>query len=259
MLLCSPEVVVRRASCPKPLGRDMRPFFWQKMTEESKTPPAEKKPPKPIRGKGRLMTTAEKAECVALWEAGEVTIDDLAKRFKRDPATISKVLADAKAVRGATAKEVIEKARAKVAEDAAGTVSKVAARIQETKEEHYILSKTIANMIFRELRASAAPGGPDIANRAQTIKTLESAAKALKLVREERFAVLGILNGEEIDTESLPDLVIQELSADDVATLRSMGGEEGMDDVGGEEVVDESLGDDLDIEDDDAVVEGGDD
>ncbi len=231
------------------------------MTEESKASEekAGRKPPKPIKGKGRLMTTSEKAECVALWEAGEVTIEDLAKRFGRNPLTISKVLSDAKAVRGRASKEVIEKAKTKISEDATTEASKLAARIRETKEEHYVLSRTISNMIYKELRASAAPGGVDFGNRAQTIKALESAAKALKVVREERYAVLGILNGEDMDTESLPDLVIQELSAEDVAVLRSMDGEDGLDDVGGESIeeLDEGLDDDLG--DDDVVVEGDDD
>lgn len=205
------------------------------------------------------MTTAEKAECVALWEAGEVTIDDLARRFKRDPATISKALADAKAVRGSTSKEVIDRARTKVAEDAASEASKIAGRIRETKEEHYALSRNIVIAVAREIRENSGPGR-DLGNRAQTLKAYESAMKVLKMAREERYAVLGILDGEDLTTDALPDLVIQELSADDVATLRSMGGEEGMDDVGGEEEISEELGDeDLDIEGDDAVMEGGDD
>lgn len=225
------------------------------MTEESKTPV---KPAKPVRGRGRLMTTKEKAEVVALWEAGEVTLADLATRFGRDSATISKVLSDAKAVKGRVAASVIEKARAKVEEDSVSDAAILAQRIKETKDEHYKASRRIAMMVTLEVMNASKPGA-DLANRQGTLKALETAAKALKTVREERFAVLGILNGEEVNVEDLPDLVVQELSADDVAMLRSMGGEGDIDDVGDEEIlpVEGALTAIEEEEEDDAVIEEG--
>lgn len=197
------------------------------------------------------MTTKEKAEAVALWQSGEVTIVDLAKKYGRDAATINKVLSEAKAVKGAVASKVVEAATKKVAESIVADADVLAKRIRETKEEHYMLSRGIVMAVAKEIREHSS--GKDMANRAPTLKAYESAMKVLKMAREERFAVLGILDGESSNGEEIPDLIVQELSADDVAVLRSMGGEEGIDDVGGgEEGSVATLPDDsLDIEEDD--------
>lgn len=226
------------------------------MSEEPKIvekPAGKPEKPAATRGRGRSMTTKEKAEAVALWQSGEVTILDLAKKYGRDPATINKVLADAKAVKGGTAAKVVEAAAKKVEESIASDAEVIAKRIRETKDEHYKLSRGIVMAVAKELHEHGS-GGKDLANRAPTLKAYESAMKVLKMAREERFAVLGILDGDNGSGDEIPDLIVQELSAEDVAVLRSMGGEEGIDDVGGEDEEGGDLkvpDDSLDIEEDD--------
>ncbi|WP_199153553.1 hypothetical protein [Chromobacterium sp. ASV23] len=202
------------------------------MTEAKKIEAAgDSKPKKPKPRAGRWMTPAEKAECVALWESGEVTLDDLTRKFGRTPETISKVLSDAGAVKGRTAKEAAEKVRSAVESSIIDDAAKIANRIRETKEEHYSLARAITGLVKKEIIDVSRAGG-EIGNRLGAFKALEAAMKVLKTAREERFAVLGILNGEDVDVESLPDLIVQELSAEDVATLRAMDTDSGMDEDG---------------------------
>src|SRR4051812_21461934 len=58
---------------------------------------------------GKFLTPAQWAEIVALWELGEVTLDELSSRFEISPGGISKGLKKRGATKGSRAKEIADR------------------------------------------------------------------------------------------------------------------------------------------------------
>jgi hypothetical protein len=206
----------------------------------------------PLKRGYRHLTTSEKAEMVKLWTMGEATLEDLAKKFKKDTSSIARVLKEEGAEKGsgkeALAKRVSEAVEASIVSDA--TV--YAERIKETKEEHYKMASGVAKLAWsiavkaqRENRAQSTTSGDQ--------KALSLLAHTLKITREERYAVLGLKADDAGEDRPLPDLVVQELSAEDIKEMHRASmvqAEEGDDGLFDMELGDESL-----IDEDDERVE----
>ncbi|MDR8301018.1 DNA-binding protein, partial [Acinetobacter baumannii] len=54
----------------------------------------------------------------------------------------------------------------------------------------------------------------------QNLKALEIASNVLAKIRQERYAVLGLDKPDAVDATQLPELVIEELTADQVQQLK---------------------------------------
>lgn len=184
------------------------------MTE--KKPPAAKTAKKP----GTRLTPKQWAEAEALWESGEVTLDDLASKFGRHRSNFSRHFDKLGIKRGAKAdahkKKVHEAVTAAAVDDATVT----AARIKETKEDHYKMSSSLAKLVWSEI-LTAKQGGNPVAVATANLKALDLAATALKKLREERWAVLGLDKTDYIDEDGLPELMISELTAEQLEELRN--------------------------------------
>lgn len=169
--------------------------------------------------KPRYLTPKQWAEAEALWESDTVTIDDLVKKFHRARTTFERHFAKHKITRGAkvaVAKKRVEEVIVKAAVDDAMILS---ARVRETKEDHYKMASGIAKLIWREILNTEKAGSP-MAVALNNIKALKEAATGLKAVREERWAVLGLDRPDAVDPDELPELVISELTANQVQELR---------------------------------------
>lgn len=198
--------------------------------------------------KPRYLTPKQWAEIEALWESGTVTIEDLVKKYGRARTTFERHFAKSKVTRGAktaVAKKRVEEVIVKAAVDDAMIL---AARVRETKEDHYKMASGISKLIWREILNAEKAGAP-LATTLNNIKALKEAATGLKAVREERWAILGLDRPDAVDPDELPELVISELTADQVQELRDrdhteLAVDDDIVDIGGDE-------------DDDAVVEEG--
>jgi transposase-like protein len=158
--------------------------------------------------RGKHLTPAQKAEIQQLWRLGEVTLEDLAKRFDKNVSTIKVVI---KGVKKGELAEEVEKA---VVDDA----SEYAKRVKETKEEHYRMAAALAKLTYATIGAAKRDGKP-LATVGGDIKTLQIAAQTLKITREERYAVLGITVDDDNADKPMPDLIVQELTQDDIEEL----------------------------------------
>lgn len=161
------------------------------------------------------LTPKQWAEIEALWESGDVTLADLVKRFGKSVNTFKGYFKRNGIVRGSR-KAAIKSAVLSAAEEEA---SVLAARIKETREEHYKMSSGIAKLAWSEIlqaKSSGAPVGVAMSN----LKALDTAASILKKTREERYAVLGLFEEKAVDDEGLPELIIKELTAEQIAELR---------------------------------------
>ena len=189
------------------------------MSEPKKTFPNPRKSyPKTIRS-SRRMTPAQWAEAEALWESGQVTLVDLAKKFDKAEETFSRYFKKKGLKKGAKKDEHAEKVKEKVADAITDDATVLASRIRETKEEHYQMARAIGKLTWREVLKAQTNGS--VAGSTAEFKSLKEAMTVLKLVREERWAVLGLDNPDTENDANLPDLVIQELTADQIEAMQA--------------------------------------
>ena len=178
-----------------------------------------KTPPKPKSPHARL-TPKQWAEAEALWESGEVTLDDLAAKFGKDKSAFSRHFDKNGIKKGAKRDEHKKRVADEVTKAAIDDATVLAARIKETKEEHYKMFAGLAKLTWAEILAAKKDGKP-VAIAMHNLKALDAAMTVLKKAREERYAVLGLDRSDFVDENALPELVISELTADQVEQLRN--------------------------------------
>lgn len=179
-----------------------------------KTPSKAKAKPKRV----KQLTSSEKAEAIALWRAGSVTLDDLAKKFNRDRTTFSRLFNNVGVMKGEAREEHEKKVTETVEAAALGEAALIAQRIRDTKERHYRLAELIEKLMS-DLIIKAKKENRAIGTVAGDLKALQYAIQTAKAAREEKYAVLGLNEKEADDTGELPDLVLQELTAEDVKKM----------------------------------------
>ena len=167
----------------------------------------------------KMVTKKEWAEIEALWESGSVTLPDLVAKYGRVKNTFLRYFKANGIVKGskvAKTKKAIEK---KLEVAATTDASIIAMRIKETKEQHYKMSSGLAQLAWNEVVKAKTDGVP-VAVAASNLKALDLAMNVLKKAREERFAILGLDRPDAVDPDELPELIIAELTAEQIQTLR---------------------------------------
>lgn len=181
---------------------------------------AASKPPARKTRSYKHLTTAQRAECFALWRSGTMTLDQLAKKFNKDRTTLSALFSKHGVVKGSDAKVTEEKVAAAVTAAIVDDASVLANRIRETKEQHYKMNEGLAKLTWKVVVDASQPGN-NIGSRINEIKALKLAADTIAKAREERFAVLGIKADDGDSDAPLPPLTIQELTAEDIERMNA--------------------------------------
>ena len=202
------------------------------------------------------MTPRQWAEAEALWEAGEVTLDDLAARFDKDRSAFVRYFKKHGIVKGSRAAARKEEVKEAVATAGIDEATVLANRIRETKEDHYKMSSALAKLVWAEVLTAKKDEKPFSAIK-DNLKALDNAMNVLMKARMERFAILGLDKDDYVDEDGLPELVISELTAAQIEELRNRD-EEGLE--AGTAVISEALQEEIEDEDEeDGIVEEGDD
>lgn len=158
------------------------------------------------------MTPRQWAEAEALWEAGEVTLDDLATRFDKDRSAFVRYFKKHGIVKGSRAAARKEEVKEAVAAAGIDEATVLANRIRETKEDHYKMSSALAKLVWAEVLTAKKDEKPFSAIK-DNLKALDNAMNVLMKARMERFAILGLDKDDYVDEDGLPELVISELTA----------------------------------------------
>lgn len=188
---------------------------------------------------GTRLSTTEKAEAIALWRAGAVTLDELAAQFHRDRSTFARLFNGEGIAKGEGREEHERKVTEAVETTLLADASVTAQRIRETKEEHYRMAKAIAHTTYRII-ATAAKNNESIGNKLQDLKAMKTAAETLNITLDQRYKVLGLNDENKADDTPMPDLVVQELTAEEVKEMHQQQ-------VTNEDELGADLGADLDI------------
>lgn len=160
------------------------------------------------------------AEAEALWASGDVTLEELARKVGVSKTSVSLHMKKRRVTKGEKAKEHSEQISKRVAEDLLGETSVISTRVKETKEEHYKMAKGLARLVWNEVVKAQANGGAYAASQGN-LKALETASNTLAKIRQERWSVLGLDKADAVDANQFPELVIEELTADQVEELQS--------------------------------------
>jgi len=168
----------------------------------------------------RRLTPKQWAEAETLWSLGEVSLGDLAKKFGVSEPAISQHMKRNGIKKGSKAEAHKKKVSDEVAKAAIDDATVLAARIRETKEEHYKMATGIAKLAWGEILKARQENAP-VSVAMNNLKALDTAMNVMTKARAERYAVLGLDKDDFVDEEGLPELLIQELTADQIEQLRS--------------------------------------
>lgn len=188
-----------------------------------KDPDVTEKTPKateaPAKRKGKL-SEREWAEATALWEQGAVTYGQLAEKYKRHEQSFVQYFRRRGIKKGSARAKTMAKVESVVEKQLVNDAAIIAARIKETKEEHYKMASGLAKLTWAEVLKAKQDGVP-VGTAINNLKALESAMNVLKKAREERYSVLGLDRPDAVDENDVPELVISELTADQIEALRA--------------------------------------
>jgi hypothetical protein len=174
----------------------------------------------------KRLTVAEKAEAIALYRSGKVTLDDLGKKFKKRPEAFSRLFTRMGIVKGAAIEEMSKKLEAVVEARALSDVEETLKKIAQTRDEHFRMSSSLAKFAWAEL-IRARQAGIDIATLKDLMTTLKIAGEVVGSARKELFAILNVdKHDKESDFENLPELTVRELSGSELLQLQSQSVED---------------------------------
>lgn len=182
-------------------------------------------PGKPPAEKEKL-SIAKRAELLALYETGHFSQQELADRYGVSKSTIHRIIKSAGMPNhsaAAPANPAADIMKKQLQEKQLQQAQAVADRIYKTNESHYALSELLGKLIGVEL-AGVAQNHKTLADIGPAMKAAQAASLALRTVREERYAVLGLDAKKDTDDE-LPELIVRELTPEQVKQMREMSKE----------------------------------
>lgn len=181
---------------------------------KTRKPRGTKRLPKP----SARLTEPEKAEAIALWQAGAVTLEDLATKFNKTTQTFHVLFKNAGIIKGSASAEAAVAIKAKVEETVLGEAAVYAQRIKDTKEQHYKAIDLIGKLMSATV-INAKKNNIPFANIGGDLKSLKLAAEGLKIVRDEKYVLLDLVNNDDLNDRPLPTLNVQELSIKDIEEM----------------------------------------
>jgi len=196
--------------------------------------PEPKKTPGGRKLGSKALTTSQKAEAVALWRAGDITLEGLSKKFGKRPETFSRLFKRMGIEKGSAAAAVAEKMAAAVETRILNDQAETLKRIAETKQEHYQFSRGLARMAWSEL-VRAKKAELDIGTLKDVMATLKLAGDVIANSRKELYSVLNVEEAEkDKELDELPELTVRELTQDEIVRMANSSVDDLAVEVGGE-------------------------
>lgn len=169
--------------------------------------------------KSKRLSEAEKAKAKAMWEAGTATLEELSVKFGVDKSNLFRLFKKDGVEKNKNVEAVANAAKAAVEQQIINDALVHAQRVKETKDEHYRMSNAIGKILFAKI-INNEKAGIKHGTIAGDIKALKLTMETLEIIQRQKYITLGI-NPDEVGDESpLPDLVVQELSVEDIEKIR---------------------------------------
>lgn len=168
----------------------------------------------------RTLKPKEKAEAVALWRGGGVTLDDLATKFKRRPETFSRMFKKMGITKGSGVVEAAKAMEEAAVKAVVSETEETLRRIRATKDEHFRMSNGLAKLAWAEIVRARQAGIP-LDKLKDIMATLKIASDVIGNSRKELFEILNVEKHDKIiDEDELPELTVRELTSNEVQQLQ---------------------------------------
>lgn len=177
------------------------------------------------------LTVGEKARAAAMWRSGEYSLEQLSREFSRRPETLSRMFKSMGVEKGDAAKKTSRAVEKRLKEAAVSDIEKTLARIAETRDSHYQMSRSLALFAFRDI-VLARQAGTDVAKLKDKMAVYKMASEVVGTSRKELWALLEVEKHIESEEDSnLPELRVMELTQNEIVQLQSQDNEDdlGMD------------------------------
>lgn len=170
----------------------------------------------------RSLTVSQKAEAAALWRSGSVTLDDLARKFKKRPETFSRLFARMGIEKGSGVAAAMKKAEEAIAAKTLTDTEETLKRISQVRDTHFRMSQQLAVMAFREITQAKA-AELNIGALKDTMAVLKMASDVIGNSRKELFEILNVEKHDaSVEMEDLPDLMVRELTSQEIVQLQDI-------------------------------------
>jgi hypothetical protein len=163
----------------------------------------------------RRLLPAQEGELRALWEAGATTAEELAARFGMSRRGVQAALSRLGAKKGAAASAVATVVHRRILAEAVPMHGDPVVRIREAKDAAFMNAVRLEALAMQAAEEAMAEIGGIGALRA-----LDLAASVLARARTVKWAALGLDGRTPPDTTDLPELVIREMTAIEIGTIR---------------------------------------
>lgn len=182
---------------------------------------------RPVRKTGvTKLTTSQKAEAVALWRTGDVTLEFLAKKFGKRPETFSRLFSRMGIKKGSEAAAAAAKIASTIESHKLTEVEETLNRIKKVKEDHYKMSTGLAQLVWAEIVRARKADLP-LDKLKEVFASLKLAGEVISNSRKELYDLLGIEEADKRgDLDELPELTVRELTQGETEQLRNAASEE---------------------------------
>lgn len=162
------------------------------------------------------------------WREKEgMTVEAIAAHFKKSPSTIQKLFKRLGVKKGSKAHETAEKIEKKMDEEILTDTIIRTRRIKETREDTYRMSVMLTKLSMSEI-VEAKKRGESVAQYTNSQKVYQIAMQTVKMGQEVRNLSLGIKDGEDPADENLPDLLLSELTPEEILAIQSNSAQQDM-------------------------------
>lgn len=160
----------------------------------------------------------KKAE--TMWASGTTNVVEICDMLGVTRQVVWQHMRDKGIKRGQNADIHAQKLKEELDKTLAEDASVAATRARETKEEHYKMASGLAKLAWTEILQAKANGTP-LAAATNNLKAIDTAMNVLSKARVERWTILGLDKEKRGGEDILPELVVSELTAEQVDALRN--------------------------------------
>jgi AraC-like DNA-binding protein len=167
----------------------------------------------------KSLTPKQRAEAVALWRAGKVTLEDLADKFKKRPETFSRLFKRLGVKKGESVVETAKEMEKAAAAEAVSETQLTMQRIRTVRDEHFKMANGLAKMAWAQIVRAHKADIP-LAKIKEDLAALKIAGDLIGNARKELFEVLNVeKHDKNLDEDELPDLTVRELTNNEIEQL----------------------------------------
>lgn len=164
------------------------------------------------------LTQDQITEMVVLYENGTYTQEELGKKFGISLPTTNKILKARGAQKGIAGSELIEQIKKRLDAEADAETEQKKQEIKTAKKESALWPRIVGTCIIKEVSALNKTKDKKEVESIQTrIRILKDASIGLSNAMNQRWKALGI--DENISSEEIPDLVIEDLTKEKIKEL----------------------------------------